>query len=60
VVGDSQSDIQAAHSAGAPSIGYAKTSADADHLAAAGADAVILSLADLALRLRARTADPEL
>ena len=59
VVGDSQSDIQAAHSAGAFSNGYAKTSADADHLAATGADAVVLSLADLALRLRARVADPD-
>jgi beta-phosphoglucomutase-like phosphatase (HAD superfamily) len=58
VVGDSQSDIQAAHSAGVLSIGYAQTTADADRLAAAGADAVILSLADLALKLRARVADP--
>jgi phosphoglycolate phosphatase len=60
VVGDSQSDIQAAHSAGALSIGYAKTSADADDLAAAGAGAVILSLAELALQLRARAVDLEL
>ena len=57
VVGDSQSDIQAARAAGALSIGYAKTVADADHLAAVGAGAVIVSLADLALRLRARAAD---
>ncbi len=59
VVGDSQSDIQSARAAGALSIGYARTNADADYLADAGADAVILTLADLALRLRARPADWE-
>ena len=59
VVGDSQTDIQAARAAGALSIGYAKTPADADHLAAAGAGTLIRSLADLALRLRVRVADWE-
>jgi HAD superfamily hydrolase (TIGR01509 family) len=53
VIGDSPSDIDAAHSAGAPSIGYAKAPHDADRLAEANAGAIITSMANLALRLRA-------
>ncbi len=54
VVGDLPSDIGAAHSAGARSIGYAKTPHDADRLVDANAGAIITSMANLALRLRAR------
>jgi beta-phosphoglucomutase-like phosphatase (HAD superfamily) len=54
LVGDSPTDIQAANAAGVHSIGYAKTSRDIDHLVDSGAGAIILSMADLALRLRAR------
>jgi phosphoglycolate phosphatase len=54
VLGDQASDVQAARAAGARSIGYAATPPDARHLADAGADAIITSLADLTLRLRAR------
>jgi myo-inositol-1(or 4)-monophosphatase len=46
--------IDAAHSVGAHVIGYARTPADREHLAQAGAACVIPSLADLTLRLRAR------
>jgi phosphoglycolate phosphatase len=60
LVGDSPTDIQAAHAAGVHSIGYAKTSRDIDHLVDSGAGAIILSLADLALRLRARPSCSEL
>ncbi len=52
VVGDSPADIESARRAGAFSIGYARTSNDREQLT--GADAIILSMADLALRLRAR------
>jgi beta-phosphoglucomutase-like phosphatase (HAD superfamily) len=54
VVGDSPSDIEAAHSAGAKSIGYAKAPHDAERLVDANAGAIITSMANLALRLRAR------
>ena len=64
VIGDLPSDIDAAHSAGARSIGYAKTPHDAHRLADANADAIIASMANLALRLRAfkrpRGPDPSL
>ena len=53
LVGGSLTDIQATHAAGVNSIGYARTPRDADDLADAGADAIIVSMADLALRLRA-------
>jgi beta-phosphoglucomutase-like phosphatase (HAD superfamily) len=60
-VGDLPSDIDAAHSAGAQSIGYARTTQDAGRLADANAGAVITSMANLALRLRARNRpDPAL
>lgn len=58
VVGDSPADVESARSAGALSIGYARTSADLECLTAAGADATIFSMADLALRLRARVTKP--
>jgi phosphoglycolate phosphatase len=54
VIGDSRTDIESARRAGAPSIGYARTPIDGERLTAAGADAIVLSMADLALRLRAR------
>jgi phosphoglycolate phosphatase len=53
LVGGSLTEIQAAHAAGVNSIGYARTPRDADDLANAGAGAIIVSMADLALRLRA-------
>jgi phosphoglycolate phosphatase len=58
LVGGSPTDIQAAHAAGVNSIGYAKTSHDVDHLVDARAGAIIVSMADLALRLRARPSSP--
>jgi phosphoglycolate phosphatase len=57
LVGSSPSEIQAAKAAGAHSIGYAKNSREFDHLVDAGAEAIIVSMADLALRLRARPPD---
>ena len=50
----STAGIDAAHGVGAHVIGYARTPADREHLAQAGATCVIPSLADLTLRLRAR------
>jgi phosphoglycolate phosphatase len=62
LVGGSPPDIQAARAAGVHSIGYARTPRDADDLVDARADAIIASMADLALRLRAHpfggTQDP--
>ncbi len=49
----SSADIQAAHAAGVHSIGHARTPRDTDDLIDAGAGAIIVSMADLALRLRA-------
>ena len=60
LVGDSVTDVQGARLAGAHSIGYANEPGQRERLAAAGAGAIINSLTDLALRLRARVADPEL
>jgi beta-phosphoglucomutase-like phosphatase (HAD superfamily) len=50
----SAAGIDAAHGVGAQVIGYARTPADREHLAQAGATCIIPSLADLTLRLRAR------
>ena len=50
----SATGIEAAHGVGAHIIGYARTPADREHLADAGAICPIPSLADLTLRLRAR------
>jgi beta-phosphoglucomutase-like phosphatase (HAD superfamily) len=55
VVGDSPNDMYAARSAGALGIGYARTPDDGNRLANAEARAVIGSMVDLVLRLRAHT-----
>lgn len=52
LLGDSPSDIAAARSAGASSIGYAATLGGTQQLLAAGADAIITTMADLAARIR--------
>ena len=49
----STADIKAAQAAEAPSIGYARTPDDTAHLVDAGATALVYSMADVALRLRA-------
>jgi beta-phosphoglucomutase-like phosphatase (HAD superfamily) len=60
LVGDSVTDILGARIANVESIGYANKPGKRERLTAAGARTVITSLADLALRLRARVTDPEL
>jgi phosphoglycolate phosphatase len=55
LVGDSFTDIEAAHSAGVASIGYANKPGKREHMAELQAGAVITSMADLALCLRARS-----
>jgi beta-phosphoglucomutase-like phosphatase (HAD superfamily) len=60
LVGDSVTDIQGARLAGVQSIGYVNKPGKRERFTAAGAGAIINSLADLALRLRARAANPEL
>ena len=60
LVGDSVTDVKAAQLARVQSIGYASEPGMRERLTEAGAGAIINSLADLALRLRARVADPEL
>jgi phosphoglycolate phosphatase len=60
LVGDSVTDIQGARLASVHSIGYANKPGQRERLSEAGAGAIINSLADLALRFRARAADPEL
>jgi hypothetical protein len=60
LVGDSVTDVQGARLASVQSIGYANQPGQRERLSEAGAGAIINSLADLALRLRARVADPEL
>jgi len=59
LVGDSVTDIQGARLASIHSIGYANEPDKRERLTAAGPGAIINSLADLALRLRARVANPE-
>jgi phosphoglycolate phosphatase len=54
IIGDSTTDMQAASRASINSIGYANRPGKHDSLAAAGATAVVSSLADLVLPLRAR------
>jgi phosphoglycolate phosphatase len=54
LVGDTTTDMQAARLAGIDSIGYANKSGKHASLTAAGATAVVASLADLVLPLRAR------
>jgi phosphoglycolate phosphatase len=61
LVGDTTTDMLATRLAGIDSIGYANKPGKHDSLAAAGATAVVSSLADLVLPLRARcdpTTDP--
>jgi len=53
LVGDQVSDIDAARQAGTHSIGYANAPGKLDTFANAGADAIVTSLAPLALALRA-------
>jgi phosphoglycolate phosphatase len=60
LVGDSFTDIEAAHSAGVASIGYANQPGKRERMAQLRAGAVITSMADLALSLRAHVAKPEL
>jgi len=60
LIGDSVTDIEGARFASVQSIGYADKPGKRERLAAAGAGAIINSLGDLALRLRARAANPEL
>ena len=54
LVGDSITDIQGAQRAGVDSIGYANKPGKYERMAEVGAGAVITSMADLALWLRAR------
>ena len=60
LVGDSVTDIEAARLANVQSIGYANKPGKRERLAIAGAGAIINSLADLALKIRAREAKSEL
>ena len=60
LVGDSVTDVEGARLAGAHSIGYANEPGKPERLSEAGAGAIINSLADLALKFRARVVDPEL
>jgi beta-phosphoglucomutase-like phosphatase (HAD superfamily) len=53
LVGDSFTDIEAAHHAGVASIGYANKPGKLEHMTQLQAAAVITSMADLALSLRA-------
>ncbi|MGH3400690.1 MAG: HAD family hydrolase [Streptosporangiaceae bacterium] len=54
LVGDQPTDMQAARTTGIDSIGYANKPGKTDTLAQAGATAVVTSLAELVLPLRAR------
>ena len=58
LVGDSVTDIQGARLAGVQSIGYANQPGQRERLSEAGAGATINSLADLALKIRARVVSP--
>ena len=58
LVGDSFTDIEAANRAGVASIGYANKAGKRDHMIQLQAGAVITSMADLALALRSRNANP--
>jgi phosphoglycolate phosphatase len=60
LVGDSVTDIQGARHAGVRSIGYANRPDKREQFATAQADAIIDSLAELALRLRAHAAGSDL
>ncbi|GAA4568130.1 hypothetical protein GCM10023176_21930 [Micromonospora coerulea] len=58
LVGDSTTDIEAAHAAGVPCIRYANKPGRAERLAAAGADAIVTDMSHLAAVL-ARTRKPQ-
>ena len=58
LVGDSVTDVQGARLASVQSIGFANKPGKRERLGEAGAGATINSLADLALRFRARVTDP--
>ena len=60
LVGDSFTDIEAAHGAGVASIGYANKPGKRERMTQLQAGAVITSMADLALSLRAHRASREL
>jgi len=60
LVGDSVTHVQGARLASVQSIGYANKPGKRERLSEAGAGVIINSLADLALRFRARVADPAL
>jgi HAD superfamily hydrolase (TIGR01549 family) len=53
LVGDSITDIEGSRQAGIDSIGYANKPGKYDRMIAAGADATVITLAELALKLRA-------
>ena len=55
LVGDSVTDIEAAHRAGVASIGYANKPGKKEHMVELEAGSVINSMADLALTLRAQS-----
>ena len=57
LVGDSYTDIEAAERAGVASIGYANQPGKREHMTRLQAGAVITSMADLALSLRAHPTD---
>jgi phosphoglycolate phosphatase len=58
LVGDSFTDIEAAHSAGVASIGYANRPGKRERMTELRAGAVITSMADLTLSLRAHPINP--
>lgn len=60
LVGDSLTDIEAAHHAGVASIGYANKPGKRERMTELRAGAVMTSMADLALSLRAHHANREL
>ena len=60
LVGDSFTDIEAAHSAGVASVGYANKPGKRGRMMELRAGAVIASMADLALSLRAHAVSPEI
>jgi beta-phosphoglucomutase-like phosphatase (HAD superfamily) len=59
LITSSPADITAARAAGAPCIGYARTPEEAEHQVDAGASTYLYSMADLALRVRARPANQD-
>jgi beta-phosphoglucomutase-like phosphatase (HAD superfamily) len=57
LITSSAANIAAAQAAGTPSVGYARTLEDPASLFDAGATAVVYSMAELAVRIRAQTTD---